>query len=74
MGADVRAADPLVTEPAVIPETVARVDATAEEIAAADIVVLLTDHEAFSGADITGHARYVLDCRRVLSGPNVETL
>ena len=25
-------------------------------------------------ADIGRHARYVLDCRRVLSGPNVETL
>ena len=25
-------------------------------------------------ADVGRHARYVLDCRRVLSGPNVETL
>jgi len=74
MGADVRAADPLVTEPADIAKTVVRVDATVEEIAAADIVVLLTEHDAFSGADITGHAHHVLDCRRVLSGPNVETL
>ena len=74
MGADVRAADPLVTEPAVIDPAVARVDATPEEIAAADLVVLLTDHDAFSAADVVGHARYVLDCRRVLSGPNVETL
>ena len=52
----------------------ARVDATPEEIAAADIVVLLTDHDAFPFAEISRHARYVLDCRRVLSGPNVETL
>ena len=48
MGADVRAADPLVTEPTDIAKTVARVDATVEEIAAADIVVLLTEHDAFS--------------------------
>ncbi len=74
MGADVRAADPLVTEPVGIAETLARVDTTPEEIAAADIVVLLTEHDAFSGADIAGHAHHVLDCRRVLSGPNVETL
>jgi len=74
MGADVRAADPLVTEPAVIAPAVARVDASAEELAAADIVVLLTEHDDFRAADITRHARYVLDCRRVLAGPNVETL
>jgi UDP-N-acetyl-D-glucosamine dehydrogenase len=74
MGADVRAADPLVTETAVLDPAVARVDATPEEIAAADIVVLLTDHDVFSAADVARHARYVLDCRRVLSGPNVETL
>jgi UDP-N-acetyl-D-glucosamine dehydrogenase len=53
---------------------VAFVDATPEEIAAADMVVLLTDHAAFMTADVGRHARYVLDCRRVLSGPNVETL
>jgi UDP-N-acetyl-D-glucosamine dehydrogenase len=74
LGAQVRAADPLVTEPAVIGPAVARVDATPEEIAAADIVVLLTEHDAFPFAEIVRHAGYVLDCRRVLSGPNVETL
>jgi UDP-N-acetyl-D-glucosamine dehydrogenase len=74
MGAEVRAADPLVTEPAVIGPEVARVEATPEEIAAADAVVLLTDHEAFTADDLCRRARYVLDCRRVLSGPNVETL
>ena len=74
MGAEVRAADPLVTEPTTIAPTVARVDATPEEIAAADAVVLLTDHEAFIESDLCRPARYVLDCRRVLSGPNVEVL
>jgi UDP-N-acetyl-D-glucosamine dehydrogenase len=74
MGAQVRAADPLVTEPTVIGPGVARVDATPGEVAAADIVVLLTEHDAFPFAEIGRHARHVLDCRRVLSGPNVETL
>ncbi len=74
MGAEVRAADPLVTEPTVIGPAVARVDATPEEISTADVVVLLTDHDAFTSADVSRYARHVLDCRRVLSGPNVETL
>jgi UDP-N-acetyl-D-glucosamine dehydrogenase len=74
LGAQVRAADPLVTEPAVIGPDVARVDATPEEIASADIVVLLTEHDAFPFAEIGRHAKYVLDCRHVLAGPNVETL
>ena len=74
MGAEVRAADPLVTEPTIISSAVARVDATPEGIAAADAVVLLTDHDAFTAADVGCHARYVLDCRRVLAGANVETL
>jgi len=74
MGAEVRAADPLVTEPTVISPAVARVDATPEEIAAADAVVLLTNHDALLATDIVRYARYLLDCRQVLSGPNVEPL
>ena len=66
VGAPVRAADPLVTEPTVIDQAVARVDATLQEIAAADIVVLLTDHDAFPATDVCRYARYVLDWRRVL--------
>jgi UDP-N-acetyl-D-glucosamine dehydrogenase len=74
MGADVRAADPHVVETAVVDAMVARVEPTAEEISSADAVVLLTDHDAFDVEDISKRARYVLDCRRVLSGENVETL
>ena len=74
MHAEVRAADPLVTESAVISPQVACVDATTDEIATADAVVLLTDHDAFADSGIGRHARYVLDYRRALSGPNVETL
>ena len=74
MGAVVRAADPLVTETAVLDPAVTRVESTPEEIAAADLVVMLTDHDAFSAAEVSRHACYVLDCRRMLSGPNVETL
>ncbi|GJF34726.1 UDP-N-acetyl-D-glucosamine dehydrogenase [Kitasatospora sp. NE20-6] len=54
--------------------TVRRVDATPEELAAADAVVLLADHDDFDYAAVTEHARYVLDCRRRLTGAAVEVL
>ncbi|MEV0193943.1 nucleotide sugar dehydrogenase [Kitasatospora purpeofusca] len=45
-----------------------RVEASPEELAAADAVVLLADHDDFDYGAITAHARYVLDCRRRLAG------
>jgi UDP-N-acetyl-D-glucosamine dehydrogenase len=74
MGADIRAADPYVAESGAVVTTATFVEPTPEELARADAVVLLTDHDAFDLAEITSHARYILDCRRVLSGENVETL
>src|SRR5207302_7163070 len=46
LGAEVRAADPHVVEEHVPPQVV-RVTATPEELARADAVLVLTDHEAF---------------------------
>jgi UDP-N-acetyl-D-glucosamine dehydrogenase len=74
MGADVRAVDPHVAETGAVDGVVACAELTAEEISRADAVILLTDHDAFSFEDISSQASYVLDCRRVLSGENVETL
>jgi UDP-N-acetyl-D-glucosamine dehydrogenase len=74
MGAEVRAADPHVVEKVDVDARLVRVDATAEEIAAADAVVLLADHDAFDLDLVASSATYVLDCRRRVSGPNVETL
>jgi UDP-N-acetyl-D-glucosamine dehydrogenase len=74
MGADVRAADPHVIEAPAMDQQIARVEPTPDEFASADGVVLLTDHDAFDGDEIVAHAPYVLDCRRVLAGGNVETL
>jgi UDP-N-acetyl-D-glucosamine dehydrogenase len=74
MGADVRAADPHVVETGAVSNVVTCVEPTPDEISGADAVILLTDHDAFNLADLSGHASYVLDCRRVLSGENVETL
>jgi hypothetical protein len=45
-----------------------------EEIAAADAVVLLTDHEAVTVGNLSLHARYVLDRRPDLPRPNAEIL
>ncbi len=71
LGAHVRAADPHVVEEHVDPRVV-RVDASVEELAAADAVILLTDHDAFDYAAVAEHARYVLDTRHRLAGEQVE--
>jgi UDP-N-acetyl-D-glucosamine dehydrogenase len=74
MGAELRAADPHVVEGTAVDGIVPRVEPTASELADADAVVLLTDHDAFDYDAVRQHARYVFDCRRRLTGPNVETL
>jgi UDP-N-acetyl-D-glucosamine dehydrogenase len=65
LGADVRAADPHVVEDH-INTRVRRVDLTTEELAGADAVVLLTDHDAFDLESVAASARFVLDTRRRL--------
>jgi UDP-N-acetyl-D-glucosamine dehydrogenase len=74
MGANVRAADPHVVEAGAVDAMVARVEPTIEELSSADAVVLLTDHDGFDVSQISEHARYLLDCRHVASGQNVESL
>jgi UDP-N-acetyl-D-glucosamine dehydrogenase len=72
LGAEVRAADPHVVEDHT-PAGVTRVELTAGEVAAADAVVLLTDHDAFDFAVLAG-AR-VMDTRHVLAAaPGIEHL
>lgn len=73
LGAEVRACDPHVVEEHV-DRRVVRVEATPEELTAADAVVLLTDHDDFDFDSVLRHARFVLDTRHRLSGPNVEPL
>ena len=74
MGADVRAADPHVVEGTAVDGLVTRVELTAGELADADAVVLLTDHDAFDYDLVVQHSAFVLDCRRMVTGANVETL
>ena len=73
MGADVVVTDPYV-EDRFVPSDVVRVDCTPDEIAAADSIVLLVDHDVFD-YDAIASAQYVFDCQhRVAPGPNVEYL
>lgn len=74
LGAEVRGADSHVVDDIRSDARLIRVEATAEEIAASDAVVLLTDHEDFDYETILEHAPYVLDCRNRLSGANVDVL
>jgi UDP-N-acetyl-D-glucosamine dehydrogenase len=69
VGAEVSAADPVMDPAAAEPvlDGVRLVAATAEELAAADAVVLLTDHRAFDYDQVAAHSRFVLDCRARLA-------
>ncbi|MDQ1443612.1 MAG: UDP-N-acetyl-D-glucosamine dehydrogenase [Acidimicrobiaceae bacterium] len=73
LGADVRAADPHVVE-ASVSERVRRVECTPEEVAAADLVVLLTDHDDFDYDMVASTAAAVFDTRHRMQGPTVEQL
>lgn len=74
LDADVRAADPHVAE-GHVDKRVLRVDATADELHAADLVVLLTDHDAFDYDLVASNARRILDGRRRLAAAaNLEHL
>ncbi|MEO5679841.1 MAG: nucleotide sugar dehydrogenase [Acidimicrobiales bacterium] len=73
LGATVRAVDPFLDRSQVL-EGVELVPLTAEEVAAADAVILLVDHDDVDYHMVTGHAQYVLDCRHHITGANVEHL
>jgi UDP-N-acetyl-D-glucosamine dehydrogenase len=69
----VRAADPHVVEEHVDPRII-RVDLSPDELARADAVVLLTDHDQFDLDAVRRHARSVLDTRHRIEGRYVEHL
>jgi UDP-N-acetyl-D-glucosamine dehydrogenase len=74
LGADVRIADPYVPDNH-FPDGTSRVEASAEELAAADVAVLLVDHDQVDPAFVMEHARYIFDTRnRLPHAPNVERL
>jgi UDP-N-acetyl-D-glucosamine dehydrogenase len=74
LGGDLAAADPHVLD-VHAPPGIPRVEATPEELAAADAVILLVDHDDFDYDAVASHAGYVLDTRRRLpAAANIEYL
>lgn len=73
LGAEVRAVDPHI-DIAYAPRDAVMVELTAEEVGAADLVLLVVDHDAFDLDLVTSEAVAVLDCRNVVAGDNVEVL
>jgi UDP-N-acetyl-D-glucosamine dehydrogenase len=75
-GAEVRAVDPHLSEAAVVPAGIARVELTEEELRAADATVVLTDHDEFDYDLVMRHSPYVFDCRHRtdLNAAHVESL
>ncbi|MFD1536093.1 nucleotide sugar dehydrogenase [Nonomuraea guangzhouensis] len=73
LGADVRAADPHVDH-FLLPHGIAIVDATRQELAKADAVMILTDHDCFDYEMVEQASTFVFDTRNRCRGPNVERL
>jgi UDP-N-acetyl-D-mannosaminuronic acid dehydrogenase/UDP-N-acetyl-D-glucosamine dehydrogenase len=72
-GAHVRAVDPLI-DVRLVPQGVTLVDATPEELEAADLVLVLTDHDEFDWKAIEAVDTKVLDTRNRLAGTAAEIL
>jgi UDP-N-acetyl-D-glucosamine dehydrogenase len=73
LGASVWLADPSAEE-APFDGRVVRVSGTADDARDADAVILVTDHDSFDLEGIASAARYLLDTRHRVSGPQVEYL
>ena len=73
LGAQLSAVDPLISA-VEVPPGVRLVEGTAEAVAAADIVVVLTDHEDIDWPLLEQHAERVLDTRNRLSSPAADRL
>jgi UDP-N-acetyl-D-glucosamine dehydrogenase len=73
LGAQVWAVDGYVSAEHLAGE-VHRVGPTADDVRAADAVVVLTDHDDIDYELVAREARWILDCRNRLSGANVELL
>lgn len=73
-GADVSVTDPHVVEQHLISPDVRRVKLTQQEVERADVVVLVTDHDAFDYEMVATHASWVLDTRHRMEGSRVEQL
>jgi UDP-N-acetyl-D-mannosaminuronic acid dehydrogenase/UDP-N-acetyl-D-glucosamine dehydrogenase len=73
LGAEVSACDPLI-DPQTAPDGIALVDCAAEALDAADLIVLLTDHDAYDYSLLEQRARRVLDTRNRVRHPDTDRL
>jgi len=74
LGAVVRATDLHLPDRS-FPDGVSRVEFSGEALAASDLVIIVTDHDAYDWAIFGGYGGDVLDTRhRLPGGPNVEYL
>lgn len=73
LGADLRAVEPRLTS-ADMPNGIELVQCGPDEIAAADVIVVLTDHDDIDWNLIGRHAERVLDTRNRLTGSVVDRL
>ena len=74
LGAEVRAVEPHLAE-SQFPSGVARAELSTEELQAADVVIVATDHDAFDWDLVVAQSRRVFDTRhRLARRPNVEHL
>jgi UDP-N-acetyl-D-glucosamine dehydrogenase len=75
LGATVRAVEPFAARDDRLPSGVRLVELTPAEVAAADAVVVLTDHDEFDYAMVARDGAYVFDTRRCCpAAANVERL
>lgn len=72
-GAELTAVDPLI-DPAAVPAGVTLVDGGEDDVAGADLVVVLTDHDDVDWALVEKHADRVLDTRNRVAGEAVDRL
>jgi UDP-N-acetyl-D-glucosamine dehydrogenase len=73
LGVEVSAVDPHV-DPARVDDRIRLGELNVADLAAADAVVVLTDHDAFDWDLVRAHARCIFDTRHRLDGPHVEHL
>ena len=73
LGAEVRVHDPHVEVYAPY-DIVERVDLTGDEVAMADVVVLVTDHDDVDYRLVLDNASFIFDTRHRLDGRTVEHL
>ncbi len=73
MGAEVRAVDPFVSD-AQVSERIARTELSEDEVLAADLVLVLVEHDTFDFGLVANSSRLVLDTRNCMVGSNIEHL